>query len=269
MSNLLTSRFGGAWTLVCALSATAAVASRTQVNDTPYLLPPFEHYQPILDRMPFGAAPVVTAHVSAEEAATAATEAEVKAEQEALARQINMSAVNVTPQGQTAIGFTDRSVNPPSHYYLRVGQSSGGWTVKYADFDDELATLEKDGVEITLKLGEGLVDSSSAVPSPSSGARASALPVAADAPQPVAAGSPRRPFSALPKLGKPDSEPSFADRLRERAVQKTQAEREAESRMREQFERLARETAAREIQRRQEEEALAAEERALLEQQAQ
>ncbi len=39
--------------------------------------------------------------------------------------------------------------------------------------------------------------------------------------------------------------------------------------MREQFERLARETAAREIQRRQEEEALAAEENALLEQQVQ
>jgi ligand-binding sensor domain-containing protein len=64
-------------------------------------------------------------------------------------------------------------------------------------------------------------------------------------------------------------EPSFADRLRERTVQKTQAQQEAEARMREQFERLARETAAREIQRRQEEEALAAEERALLEQQVQ
>jgi hypothetical protein len=65
------------------------------------------------------------------------------------------------------------------------------------------------------------------------------------------------------------SEPSFADRLRERTVQKTQAQKETEARMREQFERLARETAAREIQRRQEEEALAAEENALLEQQVQ
>ena len=52
-------------------------------------------------------------------------------------------------------------------------------------------------------------------------------------------------------------------------VQKTQAQKETEARMREQFERLARETAAREIQRRQEEEALAAEENALLEQQVQ
>jgi len=186
--------------------------------------------------------------------AAAATEAEVKAEQQALAKQISMSAVNVTPKGQTAIGFTDRSVNPPANYYLRVGESANGWTVKHADFDDELATLEKDGVAITLKLGEGLVDAPAAGTTP------------APPPALAAAGVPRPATAAA--HGTPTAAQSFVDRLRERAVQKSQAEREAEARMREQFERLARETAAREIQRRQEEEALAAEERALLEQQA-
>lgn len=235
---------------MCALSVGAAFAARTFADDSPYRLPPFDRYQPILDRMPFGAAPAAAAQTPVDQAA-AATEAEVKAEQQALAKQISMSAVNVTPKGQTAIGFTDRSVNPPANYYLRVGESANGWTVKHADFDDELATLEKDGVEITLKLGEGLVEApaAGATPPPSP---APAL-TAAVAPRPAAA---------------PAAAQSFADRLRARAVQKSQAEREAETRMREQFERLARETAAREIQRRQEEEALAAEERALLEQQA-
>jgi len=145
-------------------------------------------------------------------------------------------------------------VNPPANYYLRVGESANGWTGKHADFDDELATLEKDGVAITLKLGEGLVDAPAAGTTP------------APPPALAAAGVPRPATAAA--HGTPPAAQSFVDRLRARAVQKSQAEREAEARMREQFERLARETAAREIQRRQEEEALAAEERALLEQQA-
>lgn len=248
-------RSRAAWACVCTLSVCTAFAARTFAGDRPYSLPPFARYQPILDRMPFGAAPAAAALTPADQAATA-TEAEVKAEQQALAKQISMSAVNVTPKGQTAIGFTDRSVNPPANYYLRVGESANGWTVKHADFDDELATLEKDGVVITLKLGEGLIDTPAAGTSPES-----PLPALA------AAGAPRP--ATVAAHGAPTAAQSFADRLRERTVQKSQAEREAEVRMREQFERLARETAAREIQRRQEEEALAAEERALLEQQAQ
>ena len=226
---------------VCALTACVSFASLTQADDSPYRLPPFEHYQPILDRMPFGAMPAVAPPVSPEQAAAAVTEAEAAAEQQALAKQVTVSAVNITPKGHTTVGFTDRSVNPPSNYYLRVGESADGWTVKDADFDDEIATLEKDGVAITLKLGEGL----------------------ARHPPGLLSASRRQLLTANA------SEPSFADRLRERTVQKTQAQKETEARMREQFERLARETAAREIQRRQEEEALAAEENALLEQQVQ
>jgi len=263
---------------VCALTACVSFASLTQADDSPYRLPPFAYYQPILDRMPFGAMPAVAPPVSPEQVAAAVTEAEVAAEQQALAKQVTMSAVNITPKGHTTIGFTDRSVNPPASYYLRVGESAGGWTVKDADFDDELATLEKDGVTITLKLGEGLVETPAAAP-------AAGVPTAAVAAVPATAPTaavPAVPALAVARrpLSRPSThrgqhlsasapEPSFADRLRERTVQKTQAQQEAEARMREQFERLARETAAREIQRRQEEEALAAEERALLEQQVQ
>lgn len=255
---------------VCALTTCVSFASITQANDSPYRLPPFAHYQPILDRMPFGAMPVVAPQVSADQAAAAATETEILAEQQALANQVTLSAVNITPKGHTAIGFTDRSVNPPANYYLRVGESANGWTVKYADFDEETATLQKDGVETPpLKLGGGILESSAAASQPAPVSGAPAAPAAAVAPQPAAVRPPSRPFAALKQSDKHASEPSFADRLRERTVQKTQAQQEAETRMREQFERLARETAAREIQRRQEEEALEAEERALLEQQLQ
>lgn len=265
-----TSFRAASWMAACALTSCVSFASMTQANDSPYRLPPFAHYQPILDRMPFGAMPVVAPQVSTDQAAADATEAEVFAEQQALANQVTLSAVNITPKGHTAIGFTDRSINPPANYYLRVDESANGWTVKDADFDDEIATLEKDGVFITLKLGEGLVAPPAAVPQPASPvAGVPAAPAAAVAPQPAAARQPHRSLAALKHSDKDASEPSFADRLRERTVQKTQAQQEAETRMREQFERLARETAAREIQRRQEEEALEAEERALLEQQLQ
>ena len=265
---------------VCAMTACVSFASLTQADDSPYRLPPFEHYQPILDRMPFGAMPAIAPPVSPEQAAAAVTEAEAAAEQQALAKQVTVSAVNITPKGHTTVGFTDRSVNPPSNYYLRVGESADGWTVKDADFDDEIATLEKDGVAITLKLGEGLVETpvaSSQPAAPAAGAPsatvAAAPATAAPAPAPTATAARHPPgllsASRRQLLTANASEPSFADRLRERTVQKTQAQKETEARMREQFERLARETAAREIQRRQEEEALAAEENALLEQQVQ
>jgi len=258
------------------LTACASFASVTRANDSPYRLPPFAYYQPILDRMPFGAMPVVDPLAAEGQTSATATEAEAAAEQQALANNITMSAVNITPQGHTAVGFTDRSVNPPASYYLRVGDRANGWTVKSADFDDEIATIEKDGVTITLKLGEGLVETPATAHEPVPlVARASGAPVAATVPPPVEGVAPavkrpaQRPITALKQERNAVSEPSFADRLRERTVQKTQAQQEAEARMREQFERLARETAAREIQRRQEEEALEAEERALLEQQQQ
>lgn len=257
---------------VALVFACLCLTAAAQATDAARVAPPFEHYQPILDRMPFGSLP---ANFSAEavDPATLKNEAQVKAEQQALAKKVNMSAVNVTPEGSTAIGFTDLSVNPPLSYYLRVGDQAGGWTVLSADYDAETASIEKDGVTITLKLGKGLVDAPPA-------AAAAAAPAAAGAAVPAApvAATPR---PALPpglinlrKLGTAggaspaakeaaaESTRSYAERLRERATQKTQAQMAAEAKMREQFEKLARETAAREIQRREDEVALAAQEQA-------
>lgn len=157
-----------------------------------YAPQPFEHYQPILDRMPFGPLPPNFGEVAAE---PTKTDAQVQAEQQKLAKQINMSCINVTPGGKTAIGFTDLNEKPPQNYYLLVGDSGGGWTVVNADYDDEWAQIEKDGVTITLKLGKGLIDAP-----PTAVATAVAPDKPAPAPAPAAApeGLPAPPALGVP-----------------------------------------------------------------------
>lgn len=118
------------------------------------ILPPFSHYAVILERKPFGdmAKPEAAAVPEPDQAAI-----EQAKEEQALARQIDMVAVNRTPRGKVAVGFIDKNAKPPRNYYLNVGESSGGFTVVEADFTEETATIEKDGVSIALKLGKGMI----------------------------------------------------------------------------------------------------------------
>ena len=114
--------------------------------------PSFERYQPILERKPFGAIPdTIVNPVDPGEKATAAAQA-------LLARQVNMSAMHIAPDGRVAVGITDLSAKPPANYYLAVGDSEGGWTLLDADYEEEIATLVKDGVKIDLQYGKGLVE---------------------------------------------------------------------------------------------------------------
>lgn len=147
-------------------TAKPAHASKPDVQNAPVTEPAhisapipqsFSTYQPILDRMPFGTLPP-NFNPNGADAAQVQTDAQVQAEQQKLAKQVNMSCVNITPEGTTAIGFTDLSEKPPINYYLLVGATGGGWTVVDADYDDEWAQIQKDGVTITLKLGKGLID---------------------------------------------------------------------------------------------------------------
>ena len=135
------------------LLATACLALADNAGDG--ILPPFSHYAVILERKPFGdlskptaAEPVPTPDQAAIEQAK---------EEQALARQVDMVAVNRTPRGKIAVGFIDKGAKPPRNYYLNVGESVGGFTVVEADFVEETATIEKDGVSIMLKLGKGMV----------------------------------------------------------------------------------------------------------------
>ena len=119
------------------------------------ILPPFSHYAVILDRKPFGdlSKPKVQEAVPQPDQAAI----EQAKEEQALARQVDMVAVNRTPRGKIAVGFIDKGAKPPRNYYLNVGESSGGFTVVEADFAEETATIEKEGVSISLKLGKGMV----------------------------------------------------------------------------------------------------------------
>ena len=123
---------------------------------------PFDRYQTIIDRKPFGPEPAnfdpeaAPGSASADAAGTGEMTPEQRtAEEQNLASKVRVSILNVAPDGTVKVGFTDSSANPPENYYLKVGGSQNGWTVKSAEPAAESVTLEKDGVEVTMKLGEG------------------------------------------------------------------------------------------------------------------
>ena len=119
---------------------------------------PYDRYQSIVDRQMFGPLPPnfdpTKSPAEVAKGSGSAAEKELTKEQEKVKSAIRFSVINITPSGETAIGFTDNS-NPkaPVHYYLKVGESRGGWEVKEADAKAATMTVAKDGVEVSLKLG--------------------------------------------------------------------------------------------------------------------
>ena len=173
---------------------------------------PFERYQTIIDRKPFGPEPVnfnpEAAPGSAEAAAAAGaemTEEQRTAEEQQLAASVRVSMINVTPSGAVAVGFTDTSVNPPENYYLVAGRSQNGWTVKSADPATEMVELEKGGVDVKVKLGETVGGGNAKGAKPRRAARPMTLQsrggIPAHSPQSADAASvPEKPNGA-PRLG--------------------------------------------------------------------
>lgn len=117
---------------------------------------PFERYQSILDRQMFGRPPPgfdPTKPPSEASRSDRGSEAE-QATKEQIRSAIRFSAINVTPSGETAVGFTDSSdAKTPVHYYLKVGESRNGWLVKEADPVKATMTIVKDEIEVTLPIG--------------------------------------------------------------------------------------------------------------------
>ena len=236
-------------------------------NAEGYTPPPFALYQPILERMPFGELPANFGQEVVDPNA-AKEQARLKVEQEKLARQINMSAVNITPQGKTAIGFTDLSVKPPVNYYLIVGSEANGWKVLDADYHQETAEIEKDGVSISLKLGKGMVTSE---PEAAKGGAASAKsrrPTTTTIKQPMISPSALRPGSTAKTNTEKAAESaavireqlqkvrddggdvrSYMERLRQRKIEESAALKQAQDAQRKQLEKLAREVASKEIEK--------------------
>ena len=132
--------------VAAALSCVAAVAERQ----------PIDRYQSIIDRQMFGQPPpnfdpTVPPNMVQK---GAGEEKELTREQEAIKSAIHFSAINVTPDGSVAVGFTDNSdPKAPIHYYLKVGESRNGWKVLEADPVKAKMKIAKDDVEVALDLG--------------------------------------------------------------------------------------------------------------------
>jgi hypothetical protein len=177
-------------------------------------VPPFSRYEIIIARKPFGTPPPAAAAPAVVDN-TAAQQAQ---EEQKLARQINMVAVNKTPAGKTAVGFIDKSEKPERNYYLNVGETVNGFTVVEASYEDETATLRKDEVTITLKLGQGLVKGGAPAPAPAAGAAPARVP-------PVTAPPPRpNPPPAAAGAQRTLTSESFRERLARQRAEREAAE---------------------------------------------
>jgi len=117
---------------------------------------PIDRYQSIIDRQMFGQPPpnfdpTVPPNMVQK---GAGDETVLTHEQEAIKSSIHFSAINVTPDGSVAVGFTDNSdPKTPIHYYLKVGESRNGWKVLEADPVNAKMKIAKDDVEVALDLG--------------------------------------------------------------------------------------------------------------------
>lgn len=120
-------------------------------------IPPREYYSVILNRKPFGDTADLRPSAPVDQQAELAAAEQAKQEQ-TLARQIDMVAITRSPTGKTLVGLVDKSDGKnPRNYCLAAGESAGGFTITEADFKEETATIERDGISITLKLGKGIV----------------------------------------------------------------------------------------------------------------
>ena len=195
---------------------------------------PFERYQTIIDRRPFGQPPPgYNPEQFASEAARnpGKTEAELTKEQQQLQKAVALFAINIDPDGSTMVGFSDMSdPKSPAYYYMPVGETRNGWFVKEASPSSTNAfmTVVKDGVEVTLKLGESSV---AAADPKSGGGRVGRL--ANMPPRPGAGG--RSPL--LRRAGGSDSPAPIVGRRARREQEEAAeaaAKREEEARLQEQ-----------------------------------
>lgn len=127
---------------------------------------PFERYQSILDRQPFGEPPpgfdpMRNPDEVQKDAQNNAVE--LTQDQETLQKSVQFSVINVEPDGSVMVGFTDKTdAKSPRHYYLSVGETRDGWLVKDANPTNATVTIVKDEVEISLDLGANSAPAASA-----------------------------------------------------------------------------------------------------------
>ena len=147
---------------------------------------PVERYQSIIDRQMFGPLPPgfdPTKSPNDVQKSSSKDEKQLTQEQEKLQSSIHFSVINVASDGQPEVGFTDNSdPKAPKHYFLKVGESRDGWTVKDASAEDATMTIAKGEIEVSLSLGGNSAKDGgtskaggAAVPAANGGARRSGL----------------------------------------------------------------------------------------------
>ena len=118
---------------------------------------PIERYQSIIDRQMFGPLPPgfdPTKSPNDVQKSSGKDERQLTQEQEKLQSSIHFSVINVASDGQPEVGFTDNSdPKAPKHYFLKVGETRDGWTVKEASAEDATMTIAKGEIEVSLSLG--------------------------------------------------------------------------------------------------------------------
>ena len=117
---------------------------------------PIDRYQSIIDRQMFGQPPpnFDPTKPPSQVQKGSGDEKELTREQEAIKSAIHFSAINVTPAGDVAVGFTDNSDSKmPIHYYLKAGEERNGWKVLEADPVKATMKVAKGDIEVALDLG--------------------------------------------------------------------------------------------------------------------
>ena len=118
---------------------------------------PISRYQSIIDRQMFGPLPPgfdPTKSPNDVQKASSKDEKQLTQEQEKLQSSIHFSVINVASDGQPEVGFTDNSdPKAPKHYFMKVGETRDGWTVKEADAESATMTIAKGEIEVSLSLG--------------------------------------------------------------------------------------------------------------------
>ena len=135
---------------------------------------PYERYQSIVDRQMFGPLPpgFDPTKMPSEAQKSAPSARELSQEQEKLQSAIHFSVINVTPDGSTAVGFTDNTdPKAPIHYYLKVGEKRNGWEVKTADAAAATMTVAKGDIEVSLSLGGNSAKDAAATAKAASGGK--------------------------------------------------------------------------------------------------
>ena len=200
--------------------ALAAVASCLSI-DAFAERQPIERYQSIIDRQMFGQPPpnFDPTKPPSQVQKGAGDEKELTREQEAIKSSIHFSAINVTPDGDIAVGFTDNSDSKmPVHYYLKVGEERNGWKVLEADPVKATMKVAKDDIEVSLDLGANSAKGGGST----ARAGANAAPAVATARRAGLLGGPRR-LSADGEQPRPGM---MGASLRERRAAREQARQE-------------------------------------------